>query len=175
MNKEAELIIIPEGCISAGAGNMILRSTPLGSCVAFIAYSRRMKTGGLAHILLPGKAPDGESQNADKYAENAVSSLLNELAGYGISGSDLEIALIGGANVLKDEKDDIPARIVKNITEVVKENGLKLAVSSLGGFERRTAEMDLNTGVVKYTIGNNRKNFLKDLSQSKCKGNPGEQ
>ncbi len=174
MNTEPEVIIVSEGCISVGTGNVLFRSTPLGSCVAIAAYNRAKKTGGLAHILLPGKAPNGRKEDSNKYAENAVSSLLNELAGYGISGSDLEIVLIGGANVLKDEKDDIPARIVESITEVVKKNKLKLVASSLGGVERRTAVLDLATGVVKYTIGNSRQKILKDFSQSKCKGNPGE-
>lgn len=159
--------------MAVGTGDIVLRSTPLGSCIAVMAYSRARSTGGLAHILLPGEAPKEKTEDTDKYAENAIPNLLHKLAAYGISGSDLEIVLVGGANVLKDEKDDLPFRIVENITEVVKKNKLKLAASSLGGFERRTAELDVKTGIVKYTIGNSRKRIIKDSITCKDKGNPG--
>jgi len=49
--------LVATGQLATGSGTGVIRSTPLGSCVAVIAYDKTSKTGGIAHIMLPGKSP----------------------------------------------------------------------------------------------------------------------
>ena len=92
------------GCLSAGSKEGVLTSSPLGSCVAVVAYDVTTKIGGLAHIMLPGKSAKG---NNNKYAENAITNLLDKFKNLGVPKTNIEICLVGGANVLRKESDNI--------------------------------------------------------------------
>lgn len=96
--------IVATGHLATGSKNGVIRSTPLGSCVAVIAYDKTSKTGGMAHIMLPGKSPTKGKAEENKYAENAITNLISELKLLGASKTNIEICLIGGANVLRKNK-----------------------------------------------------------------------
>ncbi|NPD48298.1 MULTISPECIES: chemotaxis protein CheD, partial [unclassified Lentimicrobium] len=92
--------LVATGCLATGSGDGFIRSTPLGSCVAVVAYDISTKIGGMAHVMLPGKSPKDNKEDENKYAENAITNLLSELSKLGSSKQNIEICLVGGANVL---------------------------------------------------------------------------
>jgi len=49
--------LIATGHLAAGSQNGIISTSPLGSCVAVVAYDKTLKTGGIVHTMLPGKSP----------------------------------------------------------------------------------------------------------------------
>jgi len=71
--------IVSTGCVATGLNNGIIKTTPLGSCVAVIAFDKTSKTGGIAHIMLPCKSPKEDNAEENKYAENAIENLLDAL------------------------------------------------------------------------------------------------
>ena len=86
------------GALGVAEDGGVLR-TLLGSCVGLVLYERRLKIGGLAHIVLP-KAPAGHTDTPGKFVDTAVPALIRkmeELAG----GATLKLCakLAGGANM----------------------------------------------------------------------------
>ena len=78
---------------------------------------------------------------------------MNNLHGSGARDEDIGICLVGGANVLKKEGDTIATTVIDSVKEIIEKNKLLILASSLGGFERRSAALNLKTGMVYYTIG----------------------
>lgn len=148
----------------------IIKTSPLGSCVALIAYNKRTKTGGIAHIMLPGKAPTKDKTEENKYAQNAIDNLLKKLENLGNNKSTLEICLVGGANVLKRADDTIAVNLIFSIFKIIEQKKLSLKKSSLGGYERRTAKLFLHTGKVTFTRGDETETELFNF----ISGNTGE-
>lgn len=150
---------IATGYLITGSSTGKLTSSPLGSCVAVIAYDKTKKAGGLAHIMLPGKSSKG---NDYKYAEDAITQLIDEIIGLGAVKTNIEICLVGGANVLNRKNDNIGDNLIINIYEILKKENLIIKEKSLAGVERRSASIDLSSGLVSYTIGDSK---LKKLYQ----------
>ena len=144
---------IATGHLATGSKIGVIRSTPLGSCVAVIAYDKTSKNGGIAHTMLPGKSPTQEKAEENKYAENAIENLLDALKNLGSNKTNIEICLIGGANVLRKENDTTADNLIFSIFEVLEQKKLSIKKTSLGGYERRTAKLTLQTGIVSFTLG----------------------
>ena len=147
--------VVATGYLATGSQNGVIRSTPLGSCVAVIAYDKTSKTGGIAHIMLPGKSPTKDKAEENKYAENAIENLLDALKSLGSKKANIEICLVGGANVLKKENDTIADNLIFSIFEILEQKKLRIKKTSLSGYERRTAKLTLDTGCVTFTLGDN--------------------
>ncbi len=161
---------IHSGEIGIAAGKALLASSPLGSCVAFIAYDVKTKTGGLAHIMLPGNTTDKATYNKDKYAAPAIDHMLEELQKKGVLLENIEVCLAGGANVLKRPDDTIANEVISSVLAIVKEKDLKVKTTALGGFERRTVSLNTENGEVYYTQGDrNTKVLWKFCKENKPK------
>lgn len=150
-NKTEKLV--GTGCMAAGSKHGIIRTSPLGSCVAVIAFDKTSKTGGIAHIMLPGKSPENNKASKNKYAENAIENLLDELKKSGCNKANIKICLVGGANVLKKENDTTAENLIFNLFEIIEQKKLSIKKTSLGGYERRTANLCLHSGIVAFTLG----------------------
>ncbi|MEA1875636.1 MAG: chemotaxis protein CheD [Bacteroidota bacterium] len=150
---ENQTKLVATGQLATGSETGLIKSSPLGSCVAVVAYDKTSKTGGIAHIMLPGKSPTEDKAEENKYAENAIENLLDELNKLGSKKTNIEICLLGGANVLRKENDTIADNLIFSIFEIVEREKLSIKRTSLGGYERRTAKLTLDTGSVTFTLG----------------------
>lgn len=155
-------IDVDTGELRVSSEQVILQSIALGSCVAMVVFERNMKIGGLAHIMLPGKSPT--SNNSTKYAENAIDALLNAVVQLGVKISNLEISVVGGANVLQE--GDIPDKVIESVLGYLKKINLEVKYMRVGGIERRSMFLDTASGSVYYTEGNSTsKILLKDIER----------
>lgn len=162
---------VATGCLVTGSKNGLIHSTPLGSCIAVVAYDKTTKIGGIAHIMLPGKAPTNKNGDENKYATNAIENLLFELNKLGVTNTNIEFCLVGGANVLRKENDTIAEKLTTSIIGICEQKKLKIRKTSLGGYERRTAKLDLNSGIVNFTIGDSIENKLYQFTTKKFQEN----
>jgi chemotaxis protein CheD len=153
VTKKQTEAIVNTGCITSSFGYGKISTSPLGTCVAVIAYDKTSKIGGIAHIMLPGKSPKEKKVEVNKYAENAIDNLLDEFEALGSRCSNIEICLVGGANVLKKENDTIADDLIFSVFEIVMQRNLRIRRTSLGGFERRTATLFLHSGIVTFKLG----------------------
>ena len=156
------------GEIAIGSDNELLVSTPLGSCIAIIAYDKKNKIGGIAHVMLPGKAPNN-SKNENRYAENAFSNLFKQLTELDYKNKKFDLCLVGGANVLKKQQETICDDILESIKNIVSRNKINLVISKVGGYKRRSVSLDISTGIANYTVGDSSQkllwNFLKNSNK----------
>ena len=152
------LTYVNSGEIKFGYKKGILVSSPLGSCVAVTFFNISSKFGGMAHIMLPGKSDEGQTNF--KYAKDAIEHLLSGFNKKKIPGSEISICIAGGANVLKKEHDKFPDYIVESVIKNLKDRNLVIKKASTGGFERRTLRLDLSNGNVFYTIGDSKQQIL---------------
>ena len=146
-----EIIDVATGEVKACRNRAVLRSGAIGSCVVVALYNANTKIGALAHIMLPGTAPKTESSQKTKYAVNAVSKLLKKMKKLGLNGQSIHSCLIGGGNVLKRPDDTICGNNIDSISRILKEKGIKITAQAVGGFVRRSASLDTETGCVYYT------------------------
>lgn len=156
----SKTIFVAPGEIIMAQKEGVLTSTPLGSCIACIAYHKTSRIGGMAHIMLPGNAPDKHINDKNKYAHNAIKALASKFSAKFIPIKELLIFLIGGANVLKKENDTLVEAITISVINELKQNNLMVTASSLGGKERHGAILDLNREIIFFSIGNNHKEIL---------------
>ncbi|ANT64935.1 chemotaxis protein CheD [Prosthecochloris sp. CIB 2401] len=161
---DRESFFVSTGQVVTGTGNTILESSPLGSCIAVCAIDHASSAGGMAHIMLPGKSPYENAHNKYRYAADALQELVACLQSVGCDLARMKTCLIGGANVLKREKDTIHTDNLKSITKLLSQMQIKVHESCTGGFERRTALMDITEGRIFVAIGSQPQRQLLDCS-----------
>jgi len=116
--------------------------------------------------MLPGKSPDKNTENENKFAENAITNLLSHLYSLSVIKANLEICLVGGANILRKENNTIAQELASSVINIIRKKNLPIKATSLGGFDRRSASLDLISGIVKFTIKGGKNKILWKFSGS---------
>lgn len=143
------------GEVKVERGQAILRSAAIGSCIAIAAYDAGRKIGGLAHAMLPGRAPAGkEAAEKTRYAADAIDAMLSEMARLGSKMEDVEVAVVGGANILRRPDDTVCGSNIESVLELLEKKHLKVKAQALGGTERRSISLDVERGIVSHSEGN---------------------
>ena len=153
MIRDTEIIVYT-GEIAIASSGTILISSPLGSCIAVCAYDPVFRVGGMAHVMLPGQAPESVTREKTRYAENALESLFKEMREKGAAQANLQTCLVGGANVLRRENDTIHVDNLASIISCLQQRNIPICRCSTGGFERMSARLDHLKGRVYNSIGN---------------------
>lgn len=148
------------GEVKVAKKNTILKSNAIGSCIVITAYDRQRQIGALAHIMLPGKAPENRVFQKTRYASDAIDELIYILKLNGANENNIEVCLAGGANVLKRKDDNIRQDIIVSVEELLKKRKIKIKAKSLGGTERRSISLDLDNGKVYYSVGDGPEKLL---------------
>lgn len=160
-DKMKETIDVQTGQVKAAGGKTILRAIALGSCVAVIIYDAKKKNAAMAHVMLPGRAPSkASSKDKTRYAADAIDALLEKMAVLGSEKHDFQVAVVGGANVLKRENDTIARDNVASNLRILREMRLEVVAKSVGGTVRRNVSIDIENGIITYAQGDNCDNEL---------------
>ena len=154
-----EIVDVNTGDIALGEGDFVLRSVALGSCIAVVAYDSKKKIGAIAHIMLPGKAPENILEKT-RYAEDSIDEMIYRMLKKGSKHSDIEVCLVGGCNVLKRKDDTICEANINSTTQLLSNKSIPIRAKALGGLERKSVFIDIKTGVISYTQGNDDKTLL---------------
>ncbi len=141
------------GEVKTGTTKDMLKSSAIGSCVVVVAYDINMIIGGMAHIMLPGIAPNNTKYDKTRYAVNAIDELENKMSLNGADINNMEFCVIGGANVLKRKNDTIAQNNVDNVIKLLVDKKYNIVAQSVGGTDRRSATINIKTGQLVYTIG----------------------
>ncbi len=153
-----KLIDVGTGKVEVSSKPVILRVLAIGSCIVAIAYDRYKKIGGLAHIMLPGRSPGKDGDARTKYAEDAIDILLDTAKKSGAGKEDLEINLVGGANILKE--GSISEEVVGSVLGYLKKLGIEPKNKKIGGTERRSVSLGIESGKIFYSEGDSTKKEL---------------
>lgn len=148
------------GEVRSGGFDIILNSGAIGSCVVIAAFDSENKIGGMAHIMLPGMSPIKNHLHTSRYAADAIEEMLSQLKKFGIKKENIEVCLVGGANVLKRESDTIGKDNLDAVEKLLRENKIEIKAKSTGGFDRRTVLFDIGKGCVFFTVGDSTQKIL---------------
>lgn len=149
-----EIIDVQIGQIKVEHGEKLLRSNAIGSCIVIAVYDAAKKNGALAHIMLPGTAPENKkAEEKTKYAADAVDAIISQMAILGSKADDLDVVLVGGANVLNREDDTICEDNIESVLEILTQKNLKIRAKAVGGNKRKSIFFDIEKGIINYTEG----------------------
>jgi len=95
---------------------------------------------------------------------------LDALKNSGSKKANIEICLVGGANVLRKENDTIADNLISSIFEIMEKKKLSIKRISLSGFERRSAKLTLHSGRVAFTHGDKNEAMLFNFISGNTRG-----
>lgn len=125
-------------------------STILGSCVAVTIFNRRLKVGGICHALLP-MCPANNGHERFRYVDSAVAYMLRKFGQIGVRRDEMEVKLLGGADVLDRTNGSaisVGQKNVESALEIMRNEDIRLAVSDVGGKLGRKVHFYTDTGRV---------------------------
>jgi len=157
--KMKEIIDVSTGQVKLGRGNVVLRSLAIGSCIAAAAYDCRARIGAVAHIMLPGRAPQNSPEKT-RYAEDAIEELIGLMADGSSSPGNLDVCLVGAGNVLRKADDTICMANIRSTIQAFEQRDIPIRATALGGADRKSIFLDIVTGKVSYTQGSGQKKVL---------------
>ena len=160
-------IYIHTGEVKACANDTILKSSPIGSCIVIAAYDTSEQIGAMAHFMLPGKAPERKKYQKTKYVADALEELISGMNVLGSKEKNIEVCLVGGANVMKRKDDTITRNNIASVNELLKKRNIVIKAKSVGGTERRSVSLDVETGCVNYTVGDGAEKLLYQFAENK--------
>jgi chemotaxis protein CheD len=140
---------LPLGGCYASAKPVEIR-TVLGSCVGVCLHDPRARIGGLNHIVLPGQADFNTWNNPTRYAVNAMEVLINMVLELGGQRSRLTAKAFGGAHLFASisKSNGVGQKNIAFVREFLRQEGIPLIASDLGGFRGRTILFHSDTGDV---------------------------
>lgn len=165
-----EIITVYTGEIKTISRLADLKSSPIGSCVLVVLFDENSKAGGMAHIMLPGKAPEKENVLSCRYAKNAVEMLIQELSVYGVNKEDLKAVVVGGGNVLEREGDTIGKNNIDSVSNILGLKNIPILARSVGGTNRKSVRFDIEQRVIYFAEGDFKEKILLNFSKkiNKC-------
>jgi len=117
------------------AGDDIVLSTVLGSCVSACIWDRHAAIGGMNHFMLPGadNARDGDPMGlAGRYGVFAMEQLINELIKRGGRKVNFEAKLFGGGHVMRNFTTmNVGERNAGFVLDFLKTEGIRIASQDL--------------------------------------------
>ncbi|MHC4156555.1 MAG: chemotaxis protein CheD [Planctomycetota bacterium] len=72
------VIDVNTGEVRVSTKSAVLRSLAIGSCIAVVAYDAKRRIGAIAHVMLPGRAPE-KALEKTKYAADAIEEMLGRM------------------------------------------------------------------------------------------------
>lgn len=153
--------------ISVGIGELAVSNRPndtiktygLGSCIAVVIYDRRLRVGGLLHVVYPESSSNGErAVNQPAYfVDTGVPLLLKKM---GLPGArnkrEILIRLAGGASMMDPNgRFNIGKRNALAVKRELWKAGLGVYAEDIGGTISRTTWIDIAGGEMTIVNGTN--------------------
>ncbi|MCK6385157.1 MAG: chemotaxis protein CheD [Rhodocyclaceae bacterium] len=151
INPAAIDIFLQPGEVYFGDRGTRIR-TVLGSCVSITFWHPRLLLGGMCHIMLPGRIGKAPDEPDGRYADEAVSLLVDEMRAAGTQPRDYQAKLFGGGRMF-DFADgnaalDIGGRNVEAARRLLRRHGLDPVREHLAGVGHRSLVFDVASGDV---------------------------
>ena len=142
-------IIVGIGDCRIAAGEQVLTTYALGSCIGLAVYDTQMSIGGLLHFVLPDSTidPARAKVNPFVFADTGVPALLQALYHQGAVKRRLRVHAAGAAEMNDHEGVfEIGKRNYLALRRILWKSGLLLHGEAVGGSHSRTVRLDTSTG-----------------------------
>jgi chemotaxis protein CheD len=129
------------------AGNDIVLTTVLGSCVSACIWDRTLGIGGMNHFMLPEGGGQSEPGGlAGRYGVFAMEQLINEIIKRGGRKPNFEAKVFGGGHVMKSFTTSVGTRNAEFVLDFLKAEGVRVASQDLLDFHPRRVAFFPHTG-----------------------------
>ncbi len=129
----------------AGEGEEL--RTLLGSCLGLVLYDRRLKLGGLAHIVLPN-AP-GTVERPGKFVDTAIPALIEEMRRLAARELKLTAKIAGGASMFATTvATNIGQQNIESCERLLKHLRIPIIARDCGGGQGRRMTLKTSDGRV---------------------------
>jgi chemotaxis protein CheD len=135
--------------------SVILRTHPLGACLAVSIYDPVSKVGGLMHSLLPesGIDPARAASQPGMFLDSGLAAMLAQAAQHGAKLNNLNLCVAGGARILDETSYfNIGQRNFEVLSKLLADLGLKPLGQEVGGLSNRSMQINAGTGEVRLKI-----------------------
>lgn len=143
-------VLVRVADLRAAAGDSVLVTVGLGSCVAIALYDAEAKVGGLAHVLLPSRALSRGQDSPGKFPETAVPRLLELMSELGAARGRITARLAGGAsmfgNIAPSGSIQMGERNVVACRQALVQLEIPLVGEAVGGDYGRTVRLAVGSG-----------------------------
>ena len=138
--------------------------TLLGSCVSITLWHPGRRIGAMSHFLLSSRPTTVGEELDGRYAEEAMSLMLRDLAQNQVVARECQAKIFGGGNMFprhaRTNALNVGAKNGETARQLVRDHGISLVSESLYGFGHRQIIFDIATGhvwsrQVKPVDGNN--------------------
>jgi len=150
------------GDIAVTKGEDNLVASGIGSCLVITFYDPKHKIGALAHTMLYARRLSSEVRSSKderrktnpdespdtKYADTAIDEVLKRIDSLGAKRENIEVKLIGGANMFSAFKSDFVKENVTRVKEKLEKADIAIVGECVGGSQGRSVEFSVNTGIV---------------------------
>ena len=130
----------------------ILATIGLGSCVGIAMYDPTTKIAGLAHIMLPESINGANEQNPAKFADTAVTKMLNDMEKMGAMRRRIWAKIVGGAQMFNfgstNDNLRVGDRNIRAVKNALNAEHIPIKGDETGGTFGRTMEVDAEDGKV---------------------------
>ena len=135
--------------------NVILRTTPLGACLAVSIYDPGAKVAGILHSLLPDSGIDAARavSRPGMFLDSGLAAMLLRARDLGATLENLMICVAGGARILDETAYfNIGHRNFEVLVKLLNQLGLQPKAQDVGGLSNRSMQLRTATGEVRLKI-----------------------
>ncbi len=149
LGSSDKTITVCQGELAVSGDPHMMLSAVLGSCIATCLWDPVTRSGGMNHILLPGRRNRDDSGN--KYGIFAMEALINELMKTGAAKTNLVAKIFGGAQTFDNGMriGESNARFVRHFLEV---ESIPILAESVGGQSARRVRFFPESGRAKQLL-----------------------
>ncbi len=148
-----EIIDLYTGDVKVAQGRCLLITKAIASCVAVAVFDSALRIGGMAHVMLPGKAPKNYDYDESRFAQNAIDNLAGQMEVSGCITEHLEATVVGGGNVLRREEDSVGMDNLQSVKGILLNKKIQIVAEESGGYERRGLKLEVWSGKLYLSTG----------------------
>ncbi len=144
----------------SNAGDDLIVTHALGSCVAVCLHDPVAGVAGLVHVLLPESRinPQRAAEQPGAFADTGIPLLVTTAEAMGLVRKRTTVKLIGGAEI--SNAGGSSAMNIGRRNAIASKNllwrlGLLIKAEATGGSQARTVHLSVRTGVARITSGHN--------------------
>ncbi len=165
MIKKQIIVPLGEYCVSTDPQYELV--TIVGSCVAITLYDKKNQTGGLVHIVLPGKRQYlRENETKAYYADSGIPLLFEKLKKAGSDEDNLVAAVVGGASTLTEhDGNTIGKKNAEFAISLLKSKGIPIEKVDIAKKHGRRITLSIKNG--KLNIENTTSQRIRDAVNHK--------
>ena len=145
-------IVVSPGEVRIGAGEAVLATLGLGSCVAVALHDPVAGIGGLTHSLLPEPPGAGAAVSPGRFVTTSIPLLVERMVAAGADPRRIRARLVGGAamfpGLLGPGSVPLGTRNIEAARAVLRDTGIALLAEDVGGHHGRSIYFRLPAGTV---------------------------